>query len=272
MQPVSGTQQHDPQQQQRQGGVLHPGRRHDHRETGRLPHHPGTVRVRPQAQRRKKRRRRRAVIHGATRTIAESFRAQGNLDQAMANYHAAIRIDGEFALAHAGLGLSLFQARRYAAAIEAMERALELDLELPDPGSLHVLIGRSRQELGDWLAALQWYERALRIDPLNPQALDLLAMAYVREQRYEDIGIPEPCFTTRTTSACSVYTAATTRETVALAPVRRFADAVRRDDGADGREQETATPNEEARQGYLRRVVPALAFPQVRSGARCGPS
>ena len=67
-----------------------------------------------------------------------------------------------------------------------MERALELELELPDAGSLHVLIGRSWQALGDWLAALQWYEHALSIDPLNPQALDLLAMAYVREQRYEE--------------------------------------------------------------------------------------
>ena len=65
----------------------------------------------------------------------------------MTNYHAAIRADGEFAPDHAGLGLALFQARRFTAAIEALERAVAL--ELPAAGSLHVLIGRSRQELGD---------------------------------------------------------------------------------------------------------------------------
>ena len=67
-----------------------------------------------------------------------------------------------------------------------MERALALDPELPDAGSLHLFIGRSWQELGDRLAALQWYERAVRIDPLNPQALDLLAVAYFHEHRYEE--------------------------------------------------------------------------------------
>ena len=95
----------------------------------------------------------------------------------MANYHAAIRMDAEFTPAHVGLGHALFQARRYAAAAEAMERALALEPELADASSLHVLIGRSWQELGDWLAALQWYERAMRIDPLDPKALDHLAMA-----------------------------------------------------------------------------------------------
>ena len=118
--------------------------------------------------------------------IAESFRVEGHLDQAIANYHAAIRIDREFAPAHAGLGLVLLQAQRYAAAVDALERALDLEPELPDAGSLHVFIGRSWQELGDPSAALQWFERAVRIDPLNPKALEPLAMAYFQERRYEE--------------------------------------------------------------------------------------
>ena len=66
------------------------------------------------------------------------------------------------------------------------ERALALNPELPAAGLLHEFIGRSWQELGDRSAALLHYERALRIDPLNPQALDLLALAYFRERRYEE--------------------------------------------------------------------------------------
>lgn len=110
----------------------------------------------------------------------------GLLDQAIANYDAAIQMDSEFAPAHAWLGLALFQMRRFAAAVEAMERALALEPELPDAGSLHLFIGRAWQELGDPSAALRWYERAVRIDPLNPQALGVLAMAYFRERRYEE--------------------------------------------------------------------------------------
>ena len=118
--------------------------------------------------------------------IAESFRAEGHLDHAIANYHAAIRMDEEFAPAHAGLGLVLLQAQRYAAAVDATERALELEPELPDAGSLQVFIGRSWQELGDPSVALQWFERAVRIDALNPKALEPLAMAYFKERRYEE--------------------------------------------------------------------------------------
>lgn len=123
-----------------------------------------------------------ATLHA----IAESLRAEGLLDQAMANYHAAIRMDNEFARAHAGLCLALFQVRRFAPAAEAMERALALEPALPFAGSLHLFIGRSWQELGDPSAALQWFEHAVRIDPLNPQALDHLAMAYVLERCYEE--------------------------------------------------------------------------------------
>ena len=40
--------------------------------------------------------------------------------------------------------------------------------------------------MGDPSATLHWFERAVRIDPLNPQALGVLAMAYFRERRYEE--------------------------------------------------------------------------------------
>ena len=47
--------------------------------------------------------------------------------------------------------------------VEAMERALELDPELPDAGSLHLFIGRSWQELGDPSAAVDYFwHRATR--------------------------------------------------------------------------------------------------------------
>ena len=67
-----------------------------------------------------------------------------------------------------------------------MQRALELDPELPVAASLHLFMGRAQAELGDAAAAAEQYERALRIEPRNPEALDHLAMARFAQRRYAD--------------------------------------------------------------------------------------
>ena len=121
------------------------------------------------------------------------------VDQAMANYHAAIQMDKEFAPAHAGLGLALFQAQRYAAAVEAMERALAIESELPDAGSLLLFIGRSWKELGDPLATLQRLERAVRVDPLNPQALGRCI------ERWRDQTPTAPALTPTSAPPCIIW-------------------------------------------------------------------
>ena len=123
-----------------------------------------------------------ATLH----TVAEALRTQGRSEQALATYRAALAIDPEFAPAHAGLGIALYQGQRYEAAVESMEQALALQPELPVAGSLHLFMGRAWQELGQPAAAVEQYQRALRIDPRNPEALDHLAMARFGQQRYEE--------------------------------------------------------------------------------------
>ena len=58
LQPIAGAQQHDTEQHHGNGGVLQPDRRRQHRERGRLPHHPRAAGGRAQAQRQQRQQRR----------------------------------------------------------------------------------------------------------------------------------------------------------------------------------------------------------------------
>ena len=111
---------------------------------------------------------------------------QGRLEQSIADYRAVLQLDPEFALSHAALGIALFQTQRYRAELESIQRALELDPELPAAAALHLLVGRAWGELGDSVAAAEQYERALGIEPGNPEALDHLAGARFGQRRFED--------------------------------------------------------------------------------------
>lgn len=122
----------------------------------------------------------------ALHAFAEALRKEQRLDDALEAYREAIEHGPDFAPAHAGLGLALYQAKRYEAAIESMHRALELDADLPVAASLRLFSGHSLRELGRAEAAQGEYEATLAIDPLNADALDYLAMSRFGQQRYEE--------------------------------------------------------------------------------------
>ncbi len=123
-----------------------------------------------------------ATLHN----VAEALRTQGRSAEAIANYRAALQIDVDFAPAHAGLGIALFQRERYEEAMAALEQALTLQPDLPIAGSsLHVFLGRTAQALGRPEAA-EHFARAVRNDPRDREALDHLAMARFGQQRYEE--------------------------------------------------------------------------------------
>ena len=123
-----------------------------------------------------------ATLHN----VAEALRTQGQYAEAIATYRTALVIDADFAPAHAGLGIALFQSEHYEEAIGALGQALALQPDLPITGSsLHVFLGRAALELGRPEAA-EHFAQAVRNDPRDREALDHLAMARFGQQRYEE--------------------------------------------------------------------------------------
>ena len=119
-------------------------------------------------------------------SLAEVLRTHGRYEEAVASYHAALAIDGEFVPAHAGLGVALFQWERYEESIAALERALALQPDLPISGSSpYVLLGRAALQLGR-PDADEFFARAVHDDPHDDEALDHLAMLRFGQQRYQD--------------------------------------------------------------------------------------
>ena len=118
--------------------------------------------------------------------VAESLRQDDRADEAIAVYREALATVADFAPAHAGLGLALYQTKEHRGAVEAMGRALELEPNLPVAVSLRVYSGHAWRELGDAEAAERQYEAALALDARNAEALDNLAMARFRQGRYEE--------------------------------------------------------------------------------------
>ena len=123
-----------------------------------------------------------AALHNA----AEELRGQGRYEEAVASFRAALEIDPHHALSHAGMGVALFRLQRYEEALQALERAVSLDLDAAVEGPLRRLMGRAAQELGRFEAAAEHYGRALAIDPRDAEAIDRLAVLQFGRQRYAD--------------------------------------------------------------------------------------
>ena len=124
----------------------------------------------------------RAGLHAVAESLRKAHRTQAAVDV----YREALAADPDFAPAHAGLGLALYDLADYRAAVAAFARALALDPALPVAASLRVYAGHSLRELGDHDAAAQEYEAALVIDPRSAAALDNLAMRRFSEGRYAE--------------------------------------------------------------------------------------
>ena len=97
-----------------------------------------------------------------------------------------LAVDPGFAMAHAGMGDALFRLERYEEAIESLARSVELHAIPPTATARLVLMGRAAQALGRSGAAVGHYERAVALDPRNPEALDHLAAARFGERRHEE--------------------------------------------------------------------------------------
>ena len=123
---------------------------------------------------------------GALQNIAEALRKQGRYEESIETYRAVLALDPEFAMAYAGMGDSLFRLERYEAAVESLDRSVDLHPHPPTATARLILMGTASARMGRADAAATHYEHAVEIEPGNPDALDHLAKARFEAKRYEE--------------------------------------------------------------------------------------
>ena len=115
---------------------------------------------------------------------------EGNLDRAIALFQQATTLDDRYALAWAGLSNAWFT--RYeqtkdpqwlTRAQQSASRAAELNSQLPDS---YISLGQIYRATGHYEQAVDAFQTALRIDPVNPQAFRGLGATWKQLDRRAD--------------------------------------------------------------------------------------
>ena len=122
----------------------------------------------------------------ALQQLAEALRERDRHAEAVEMYLAALAVDPDFAMAHAGMGDSLFRLERFEEAIASLDRSVELHSEPPTATARLILMGTAADTLGRPDEAVRHFERAVEIDPRDTSALDHLAMTRFGDGRYEE--------------------------------------------------------------------------------------
>jgi len=128
----------------------------------------------------------------AHHNLGNAMRNLGNFDQAIRHYNIALRLDPAYTSAHYGLGLALADKGDYDAAIEHYKICLGPDADLkrnagaaqtadrsrnitragPDTPKLLSTIGSAYAQKGQYAQAIEYYKKALQIDPNFTKARD----------------------------------------------------------------------------------------------------
>jgi tetratricopeptide (TPR) repeat protein len=89
-------------------------------------------------------------------------RIPGRMDEAIAHYQTALNLEPSFVEAHNNLGLALMELGRMPEAITQFEEALRLE---PEHTKAHYNLGNALSATGRTPEAITQYEEALRLDP-----------------------------------------------------------------------------------------------------------
>lgn len=109
---------------------------------------------------------------GVCINLGNALQASGRLDEAVAAFQQAIRIEPGYAMAHNNLGNALRHQGKLADAVTALRKALTLDGRCADA---HVNLAMTLQAQGDVSGAMRSYERAVELDPGHESAAHMLA-------------------------------------------------------------------------------------------------
>ena len=108
--------------------------------------------------------------------LGEVHLFEGNIQQALASFRRAARLDPKFVSAYVNIGLAnLKHGGRTREAIAALERAVELS---PQSGKTWGLLGWAYDTQGDGEAAIPAYTRGIELAPEHAEQYHRLAMIY----------------------------------------------------------------------------------------------
>ena len=115
--------------------------------------------------------------------LGNVYDRQGNKDDAMAHFQAALKINPKDSEAHNNLGNDLREEGQLDEAISQYHQAIQSDLDNPEP---HYNLGIALGKMGQPAQEIAQYEEALRINPDHTGALVNLGAALMSAGRFDD--------------------------------------------------------------------------------------
>ncbi len=115
---------------------------------------------------------------GAHYNLGNAFLQEGKLSEAIGHYEQTLRLNPDFANAHYNLGNALVRAGRVPEAMEHWEQALRIK---PGFADAHYNLGVALARAGRTPEAIEHLQRALRINPGLTQARNALAQLQARQ-------------------------------------------------------------------------------------------
>ncbi len=115
--------------------------------------------------------------------LGDLARINGKVKTALENYKIAAKTAPETSPVHRKLGLALFDAKDFSAAVKPLLVALEQHKE---DGSLHLLTARALLEAGDFQRATEVAQGASRKFPKDPLLPACAIVAYGKMKRFRD--------------------------------------------------------------------------------------
>ncbi len=124
----------------------------------------------------------------AYNNLGNALSDQGLLDEAIASYRAAVRVQPGLLTAHANLGGALVKKGAFDEAITCYEEALRLNFDFaPAHSGLAWLYATCEEiRIRDVGSALEHAQKAVDLDPRNPECLSKLGVAQFRAGHWTD--------------------------------------------------------------------------------------